>query len=61
MNRVINYFSKWGIHQWVRMAFGLFFTGAYIVQPQWPFILFGAVFILQAFTNTGCRGDSCSL
>jgi hypothetical protein len=61
MQKTIRYFSNWQMHQWVRAAFGSLFAIAFIVDQQWPYAMFAGIFLLQAFLNKGCTGDSCNI
>lgn len=59
MNKLVMYFKNWGMHQWVRLFFGLIFTGAMIPYGfNWALLLFGLIFLIQAFMNWGCTGDA---
>ena len=60
MYKALRFFQQWQMHQWVRAAFGLLFLTAFIVDQQWPYIMFAGIFLLQAFLNKGCNGESCN-
>ncbi len=47
-------FSGWHTMRWVALSIGLFFAGTAFIYSDTITGVFGAFFLFQALTNTGC-------
>jgi hypothetical protein len=55
-------FSNWNFMRWLRLAVGLFIGIQAILIHDTMLGFFGAFFLFQAITNTGCCGvGGCSV
>ena len=54
-------FSDWHFVRIIRLVFGIFMAVNAIMMHDGLAGLIAAIFLFQAFTNTGCCGAGCSV
>lgn len=52
-------FTNWHLMRWIRLVLGLLFVVQALIFHDTVPLVFSALFLFQAFTNTGCCGSSC--